>query len=170
MFRTEFLPRLEAVVAATKAPVLKLTVKYQSFYSVKKVLKNSFIEKLIVTGPCTFNVFPVMEKLKDVTVKFDTTSINNNADCIYWNSKADDRVLHRAGLCCVNMGAVFENCPNMEKFMGVDVGNVDKEQAFKKWNSEMKKKFYKYYQNQGGSKEFEPWAKTSWFSKRLVVP
>ena len=170
MFLTEYLPRLEAVVAATKAPVLKLTVQYEPGRPVRKVLKNSFIEKLIVTGPCTFNVFPVMEKLKEVTVKFDTTSINNNIECIYWKSKVDDRVLHRAGLCCVNMGAVYENCPNLEKFMGVDVGNVDQQQTFKKWNFKMMKKFYQYYQNQGGSKEFKLWAKTRWFSKRCVLP
>ena len=170
MFLNVYLPRLEAVVSASKAPVLKLTVVNESRRQVNKVIKNSYIEKLIVKGPCTFNVFPVMERLKEVTVKFDTTSINNNIECIYWKSKVDDRVLHRAGLCCVNMGAMYENCPNLEKFMGVDVGNVDQQQTFKKWNSKMKQKFFTYYQNQGGSKEFKPRAKTRWFSKRFVVP
>ena len=139
-------------------------------HPVKKILKNRFIEKLIVTGPCNFNIFPVMERLREVMVKVDTTALHNNSECIYWKSHADDRVLHRAGLCCVNMRAVFKNCPSMEMFMGVDVGNVDQKQTFKEWNSVMKEKFYKYYQNQGGSKEFEPWVKTRWFSKKFVVP
>ena len=118
MFLNVYLPRLEAVVSASKAPVLKLTLVNESRRQVNKFLKNSYIEKLIVIGPCTFNVFPVMERLKEVTVKFNTPSPIHN-DCTFWKSKADDRVLHRAGLCCVNMGAVYENCPNIELFMGV---------------------------------------------------
>ena len=162
-FLIEYLPRLEAVVAASKAPVLKLTVVTESRHPVNKILKNSFIEKLIVTGPCTFNLFPVMERLKEVTVIFNTTF------CTYWKSKADDQFLHRAGLCCVNMGAVYEKCPNMEKFMGVDVGMITQKQSFNKWNTRVKKKFYKYYQNHGGLMELKPWAKARWFSRRPVV-
>jgi len=169
-FLTEYLPRLEAVVAATKAPVLKLTMLLELKHPVKKILKNCFIEKLIVTGPCNFNIFPVMERLREVMVKVDTNALNNNDECIYWKSQADDRVLHRAGLCCVNMRAVYKNCPSLERFMGVDVGNVDQKQTFREWNSVMKEKFYRYYQNQGGSKEFEAWVKTRWFSKKFVVP
>ena len=135
----EYLPRLEAVVSASKAPVLKLTVVNESRRQVNKILKNGFIEKLIVTAPCTFNMLPVMERLKEVTVKFNTTTLMT--DCTYWKSKADDRVLHRAGLCCVNFGAVYENCPNLEKFMGVEVGSVDQKMTFKKWNTRVKKKF-----------------------------
>ena len=163
MFITEYLPRLEAVVAASKAPVLKLTMLNESSRRVNKVLKNSYIEKLIVTGPCTLNIFPVMERLKEVTVKFST------ANCTYWKSEADDRELHRAGLCCVNMGAMYKNCPNMKKFMGTDVGMIDQKQTFNKWNMKIKKMFYEYYQNKGGSKELKAWAKTRWFSKRSVV-
>jgi hypothetical protein len=92
---TEYLPRLEAVVAASKSPVLKLTVIYESSRRVNKVLKKSYIEKLIVTGPCTLNIFPVMERLQEVAVKFITTN------CTYWKSEADDRDLHRVGFCCV---------------------------------------------------------------------
>jgi len=167
VYMNEYLPRLEAVVSASKAPVLKLTVVNESRRQVNKILKNGFIEKLIVTAPCTFNMLPVMERLKEVTVKFNTTTLMT--DCTYWKSKADDRVLHRAGLCCVNFGAVYENCPNLEKFMGVEVGSVDQKMTFKKWNTRVKKKFYEYYQNQGGSKELKPWAKTRWFSRRPVV-
>ena len=63
-----YLPRLEAVIAASKAPVLKVTVMAEPKRSVKKVFKNSYVEKLVISGPCTFNVFPVMERLKDFSL------------------------------------------------------------------------------------------------------
>merc|ERR1712096_546621 len=100
VYMNEYLPRLEAVVAASKAPVLKVTVVAETRRLVTKVFKNSYVEKLVVFGPCTFNVFPVMERLKEVVVNTDSDH------CTYWKSKTDDRQLHRAGLCCVNVGAV----------------------------------------------------------------
>jgi len=160
-----YLPRLEAVIAASKAPVLKVTVMAEPKRSVKKVFKNSYVEKLVISGPCTFNVFPVMERLKEVVVNTVTPY-----HCTFWKSKTDDRQLHRAGLCCVNVGAVYENCPRVEKFMGVEVGMVSHKQTFTKWNTRMKKRFYEHYLDQGGSKEMKDWAKTRWFSKPPVVP
>jgi len=164
VYMNEYLPRLEAVVAASKAPVLKVTVVAETRRLVTKVFKNSYVEKLVVSGPCTFNVFPVMERLKEVVVNTDSDH------CTYWKSKTDDRQLHRAGLCCVNVGAVFENCPNVERFMGVEVGMVSHKQTFTKWNTRMKKRFYEHYLDQGGSKELKDWAKTRWFSRRPVLP
>ena len=38
--------------------------------------------------------------------------------------------MHRIGLCCVNIGSVYENCPNVERFMGVEVGTVSHKQSF----------------------------------------
>ena len=167
VYLNEYLPRLEAVVAASKAPVLKLTVVNETRRQVNKVLKNSFVEKLVVTGPCTFNVYPVMENLREVEVKLDTSLLAYN--CTYWKSKADDRSMHRAGLCCVNVGVVYENCPSVETFMGVEIGCVTQDQSFLKWNSRVKKRFYQNYVSQGGSKEYKPWAKSRWFSRRPVV-
>ena len=155
------------MVAASKAPVLKITVVAETRRLVSKVFKNSYVEKLVVSGPCTFSIFPIMERLKEVVVKLDTSSPDNN--CTYWKSKVDDRSLHRAGLCCVNIGAVYEKCPSVERFMGVEVGTVSHKQTFTKWNTRIKKRFYEYYLQQGGSKELKAWAKTRWFTRRPVL-
>eukprot|EP00092_Neocalanus_flemingeri_P016609 GFUD01017970.1.p1 GENE.GFUD01017970.1~~GFUD01017970.1.p1 ORF type:complete len:455 (-),score=89.61 GFUD01017970.1:131-1495(-) len=164
----EYIPRLEAIVAASKAPVLKVTVVAETRRQVNKVFRNNYVKKLVLTGPCTFNVVPVMERLQEVVVNLETTLLDNN--CTYWKSKSDDRGLHRAGLCCVNFGAVYDNCPNLERFMGVEVGMVSHKQTFNKWNIRMKKRFYDDYLQQGGSKEMKAWAKTRWFSRRPVLP
>jgi len=166
VYLNEYLPRLEAVVAASKAPILKVTVVAETRRLVNKVFKNSYVEKLVVSGPCTLNIFPVMERLKEVVVNLDAVLDH----CTYWKSKADDRQLHRAGLCCVNIGAVYENCPNLERFTGVEVGMVSHKQTFTKWNTRMKKRFHEHYLDQGGLKEMKDWAKTRWFSRRPVLP
>ena len=64
---------------------------------------------------------------------------------------------------------MYKNSPNMEMFIGINVGMIDQKQTFNKWNMEIKQIFYEYYQNKGGSKELKAWAKTRWFSKRSVV-
>jgi len=163
----KYLRRLKNIVAAAKAPILKLTVVKETRRKVTKLLKNRFVEKLIVEGPCTMNLVPIMENLKVLEVKLDSSLLNSN--CTYWRSKEDDRQLHRDGVCCVNIGTLFEKCPNLENFMGVDVGSITKE-SFKKWNSGLKKKFYQSYLNQGGNKEFKLWAKSRWFSKTSHHP
>jgi len=167
VYMNQYLPRLEAVVSACKAPILKVTVVNETKRNVMKVLKNSYVEKLTVTGPCTFNIFPVMENLKEVVVNLETTSLIN---CTYWKSKLYDRHLHRAGLCCVHVGVVYENCPKLERFKGVDVASIGHDQSFNKWNTRMKKKFYDHYLSQGGLMEMKPWAKARWFSRKVVLP
>jgi len=169
-YMTEYLPCLEAVVASSKAPILKVTAVNEPKRKVTKVFKNSHVEKLIVTGPCTFNVFLMMEKLKEVEVNMKPSNLASGNNCTFWKSKVDDRRLHRAGLCCVDIGAVYQNCPKLEKFMGVDVGSISQNQSFIKWNTKVKKRFYEYYLSQGGLLEMKPWAKTRWFSRRLVLP
>jgi len=151
---------LQRVVAASKAPVLKLSVVKGLKQRVVKVLENSFVEKLVVEGPCTLNLVPVMEKLKMVEVKLDSSPLNC---CSYWKSKQDDRNLHRNGLCCVDFRDMFEMCPNLQMFMGLEVGSIPKT-TFNKWNSAVKKKFYGNYLQQGGNKEFKDWTKTRWFT------
>ena len=157
---------MEAVVAASKAPILKINVVDETRRNVIKVFKNSYVEKLVVSGPCTINVYPVMERLKEVVLHLDTILPHNH--CTYWKAKANDRDLHRGGLCCVNIGAVYENCPNLKRFMGVEVGMVSQKQSFAKWNTSIKQKFYKKYLNQGGIKEMKDWEKSRWFSRQPV--
>jgi len=162
-FFNEYIPRMESVVAASKAPVLKLTVLNETKRQVIKVLKNKFVERLVIKGPCTLNLVPVMENLKELEVKLYTSYPNS---CTYWKSKVDDRNIHRAGLCAVNIGALYENCPKIEKFMGVEVGSISQDMIFSKWNSRIKKKFHQLYLAQGGTKEFKAWSKTRWYSRR----
>merc|ERR1711970_966295 len=159
----EYIARMESVVAASKAPVLKLTVLNETKRQVLKVLKNKFVERLVVNGPCTLNLVPVMENLKELEVKLDTSQPNC---CTYWKSKTDDRSLHRAGLCAVNIGVLYENCPKIVKFMGVEVGSDSQDMIFNKWNSRIKKKFYQMYLDQGGTKELKAWSKTRWYARR----
>ena len=127
-----------------------------------KGLKNDYVQKLVVEGPCTMNLVLDMDNLKEVVVKLDESP--QHTSCTYWRSKHGDRDQHRVGLCCVNIGKLFKTCPNLEKFMGVEVGSVNKE-TFGKWNLKIKKKFYQQYLGQGGTMEFQPWVKTRWFSK-----
>ena len=169
-FHNDYLHRLERVVAVSKAPVLRLTVKSESRSCPgNKVLKNSHVEKLVVTGPCTFNIFPVMKKLKEVVVKLKLSYWGYSSRCTYWKCKEDDKMLHRHGLCCVNVGAVFHNCPKVERFMGVEVGSISQNQGFDQWNEEVKKKFYQNYLDQGGDKKLNVWAKSRWFSNRPEI-
>jgi len=166
-YYNSFLQCLKKVVAASKAPVLKLFLVKSPSRRMgirKKVLKNSFVEKLVVEGPCTMNLVPVMENLKVVEVKLDSSPNS----CTYWRSKLNDRTLHRDGLCCVNVGKMFDRCPNLEKFMGIEVGSIPKT-TFNKWSLVLKKKFYEKYLNQGGTKEFKAWARTRWFSRNQVL-
>ena len=64
------------MVAASKAPVLKLSVVNETRRQAMKVLKNKFAERLVVKGPCTLNIVPVMENLREVEVKLDTSQPN----------------------------------------------------------------------------------------------
>merc|ERR1712240_592416 len=147
VFFNEYIPRLESVVAASKAPVLRLTVVNETRRQAIKVLKNKYVEKL-----------------KEVEVLLDSS--HPNANCTYWKSKFDDRNMHRAGLCFLNIGTLYQNCPKVEKYMGVDVGSVSQDLLFNKWNSKIKKKFYQLYIDEGGDKEFKVWSKTRWYSRR----
>jgi len=158
----QYLRRFQEVVAACKAPVLKLTMVKETRRKMNKVLKNNFVQKLVVEGPCTTNLVLDMDNLKEVEVKLDEFPPYNY--CTYWRSKQEDRDQHRVGLCCVNIGKLFKTCPKLEKFMGIEVGSVNRE-TFGRWNSKIKKKFHQNYLEQGGTLEIKPWVKSRWFSK-----
>ena len=164
MYQEVYIPRLEAVVAASKAPVLKLIVITENKRNFLKVFKNSYVEKLVIIAPCTFNLVLVMERLKEVVVSWPTLS------CTYWKSKPDDRLLHRSGMCSVHVAVVYRNCPNVESFMGLEVGKVSQKQSYSKWNKRVKLMFYENYIKQGGIKDIKAWAKARWFSKFPEIP
>jgi len=168
--RDYFYGTLEDVVAVTKAPTLRLTVIGATKKNYPKVFRNDSIEKLIVSAPCTFSLFLLMKKLRDVRLEMTGPGDSGNC-CTYQKSKADDRNLHRSGLCIVHLGSLYRNCPDLQTFDGVEIGKISQERlSFPKWNAKVKKLFYEEYVKAGGDKELKSWSSSRWFSKKPVVP
>jgi len=165
-YQSWFLLRLKEIVAASKAPLMKIEVKYDDrndHLHIPKVLKNRFVERLVVKGPATFNILPVMEKLKEVEVVVNERILTET--WTDWKSKANNRNLLKGGVCCVHIGALYGQCPKVKKFMGMEIASVTQLQPFNTWNKELKLLFYKDYINKGGNIGLQEWAKTRWFSK-----
>ena len=176
MYKRDYLDRLQDIVKAAKVSTLKIKVLSETKKTLPKVLRNTKVEKLIITGPCTFNVHLVMGNLKEVELNMTPPSAVSNGDCCsYFKCKPDDMKLHRAGLCIVNIGSVFENCPKLEKFMGIDLTGIIKskkekeELTFSRWNHRVKKMFFEDYMRQGGTKEFKDWSRHRWLTQRPAV-
>lgn len=175
---SDYISRLESIVKKVKVSTLKLNIVSETKKSVFKVLENKYIEKLVVTGPCTFNAIPVMERLREIEVHVNPPAENNEDCCSYFKAKADDRKSHRTGLCVVNIGAAYELCPKLERFMGHNLAELplrakDKSQSqltFKIWNTRMKKYFYEDYSKSGGTLDSKAWSKTRWISKKPSIP
>ena len=156
------------MVAASKAPVLKLNILSETKKYLRKDLTSSYVERLEVNAPCTVCIVPQMKNLREVVVKPKSKS---GSVCSFWKSKLDDRGMHRAGLCCVNIGSMFNTCPKLVRFMEVEVESVmNKNQKFTVWNAKMKKVFYEVYTKSGGSLDFKTWCKRRWFAKQTCIP
>ena len=91
--------------------------------SIPKILVNQNIEWLQIRGPCTLNIHLIMKNLRKLEIKLDPIAPTVDC-CSYFKSKPNDRKRHRPGLCGVNIGAVYSNCPNLEQFMGLDMKGV----------------------------------------------
>ena len=136
--------------------------------SVQKILTSSVVERLEIEGACTVNIVPVMRNLKEVVVRPKPKSSNSPGElCTYWMSKREDRAIHRAGLCCVNFGAIYANCPKLTRFMEVDLPSTPLNRNSAICNLKLKKKFYKLYIS-AGSMNFKTWCKLRWISKKVV--
>ena len=130
-------------------------------------MTSSVVERLEIEGACTVNIVPVMSNLKEVVVRPKPKSSNSPGElCTYWKSRREDRAIHRAGLCCVNLGATYANCPNLTRFMGIDVPFTPHDRMSVIWNLKLKKKFYKLYTAAGGSMNFKTWCILRWISKK----
>ena len=165
--RNIYIHGLQRVVAASRAPILKLNVLSETRKSIEKILTSNAVEKLEIEGACTVNIVPVMSNLKEVVVRPKPKSSNSPGElCTYWKSKREDRAIHRAGLCCVNLGATYANCPNLTRFMGIDVPSTPHDRKSVIWNLKLKKKFYNLYTAAGGSMNFKTWCKLRWISKK----
>ena len=111
-----------------------------------------------------------MKKITEVSLTLSEASGSSKDCCSYLKSRLDDRELHRSGLCIIHLGALYGNCQNLQKFNGVELGQVDQGLEFPKWNAKVKKLFYKDYVNEGGMMEFKVWGSKRWFSKQPKLP
>jgi len=170
LVRYYYVHGLQAVVAASKAPILKLNILAETKSFVEKILTSSVVEKLEIEGPCTVNIVPDMKNLREVIVKPRSESSSNGLGkvCTYWKNRSDDRVIHRAGLCCVNLSTTYGMCPKLKQFMGVDVSSSNHNHTSPLLNLNLKKRFYEMYIAAGGSREFKTWCKLRWFSKKFA--
>ena len=168
-FQLLYVSRLQAVVEASRAHILKLTFLSETIKQIEKKLTSNVVERLEIEGPCTVNIVPVMKNLKEVIVKpKPEASINSTGEvCTYWKSRSADRAIHRAGLCCVNLGSTYANCPKLARFMGVDVSSLNDSHTSGIKNLKLKKKFYKLYVTAGGSQDFKTWCKMRWICKKV---
>ena len=111
-----------------------------------------------------------MENLKEVEVYMRPPGASGDS-CSYFRVKPDDRQLHRPGLCVVNLGAIYDNCPNLEKFLGHDLSALPlttkngSKLTFSAWKSELKKVFFEEYSRSGGTKDINSWTKSRWCFK-----
>ena len=99
-----------------------------------------------------------MKNLTDITMEMAGSEAEGSKKdcCSYQGSKMDDRRIHRAGLCIINLGTLFARCPRLQNFNGVDIGKFPmfptprrkktKETReinhFSNWNAKMKPLFY----------------------------
>jgi len=161
-----YLMGLQSVVSGCKAKILNIEVIAETRRKDIKNLVSHNVEKLSVTGPCSFNMMPAMSKLREVDVKFTPVSPGDSS-CSYWRSPADDRSLHRAGMCCVNFSSVYRSCPSLEKFCNMSLPSRSLSPT--KWCQEVKRKFYSGYVGEGGTLELSKWSKRRWFRRQTLV-
>jgi len=163
-----FLCRLEATVQACRAPELAVTVLAETKRKVVKVFENRVVERLVVTAPCNFNLHLAMPRVVEVVVDRPEQGL-----CTYYKSPVQDRLLHRGGLCTVSFASVYQRCPNLRTFAGVDISSVSMEMTFTKWNNRVRKLFHDSYRRCGGEQELKPWARSRrgrWFARQEPLP
>ena len=80
-----------------------------------------------------------------------------------------DREEHRPGQCTVQLAAMYQTCPRLQLFAGVDVSKISHQMCFQQWNLAMKKRFYAIYQKNGGDKDYNNWKKSRWFKKQIKL-
>jgi len=180
-----YLKTFENLVSSVKAPILEVSIKHSESYppnialKVPPVFKNGWIERLMIHGDCKQNIQLVMENLKELSIDpIERTSTSSNSSAVLCGHKKtkqkagrEDRESHRPGLCVVSVASVYQNCPNLERFAGVDIGSVDHGLTFKKWNSQVKRLFFSQYRMEGGDQNFRVWSASRWGdSKQPALP
>ena len=95
-----FLCRLESTVTACRAPELTVKVLAETRRKIKKVFFNKYVERLVVSAPCNFNLHLAMAALKEVVVSHPDPDL-----CAFFRSSLTDRFLHRSGVCTVSLAS-----------------------------------------------------------------
>ena len=108
-----------------------------------------------------------MKSLKELTLELTEWGLFS---CSYPRSRYDDRKIHRAGRCVVDIASVYGNCPSLVNFNGLNIGHVPQSLEFNKWSNRVKKIAYQDYLSSGGKKEMKKWAGTRWFKKKPEIP
>ena len=162
----------------TVSPFLEFTKKK----SVKVDLSSDLVERLHIIGPCSLQFRPVMESLKEVKV---SPIQGNTATCTLPKIPQEDRVMHRPGVCCMDIRVLWRQCPMITSFFDISLkaqGNWRRvrddvqsgwravlfyEQSYPQWIATCKKTFFTDYVRRGGQLDMKSWAKTHWNGRKL---
>ena len=158
----------------TVSPFVEFTKKKSVVVDLNSDL-ISLVERLHIIGPCSLQFRPVMEGLKEVKV---SPIQGRTTACTLPNIAEEDRVMHRPGMCCIDVRGLWRKCPMVTSFFDISLkahGNwsgdkaqvVFDEQSYPQWTSTCKKAFFKDYVRRGGQLDLKSWAKTHWNSRKL---
>ena len=76
----------------------------------------SLVKKLHIIGPCSLQFRPDMESLKEVKV---TPIDGETSTCTLLHLPEEDQVVHKQGMCCLDVRALWRKCPNVTKFNNI---------------------------------------------------
>jgi len=165
----------------TVSPSLEFTKKKSVVVDLSSDL-ISIVERLHIIGPCSLQFKPVMESLKEVKV---SPIQGNTANCTLPKIPEEDRVMHRPGICCMDVRALWRKCSMVTSFFDIslkahghwcrDRGDPQSgrravlydEQSYPQWMATCKKTFFKDYMRRGGLEDLKSWSKTHWNSRKL---
>ena len=104
-----------------------------------------------------------MPMLKEVEVSFS----NTETGCNFWKSHPEDQnvAIHKNSQCCVDVRAIWKECPRVHRFNGVCMEEQREGKTFNKWMLKVKRAFFKDYEQRGGTMALKLWGKTRWNSK-----
>ena len=142
----------------------------------------SLVKKLHIIGPCSLQFRPDMESLKEVKV---TPIDGETSTCTLLHLPEEDRVVHKQGICCLDVRALWRKCPKVTKFNNIPLKVQGKlrrvgargrrwgivfnslGESFPTWISACKKAFFKDYKRNGGQLEFKAWGRKYWKNRKL---
>jgi len=177
LFTDQYVPLLERTVAASKASVLRLNILRETTRRQVKNLRSNNIERVIYSGPCSFNGALMMRKLKTVEINFGAACSHPKAppplelplDISVDSDYSPTHPIHMPGLCGLTAASLYDGCPNIQEFAGVSLKGVDPNDPFGKWSSKIRKKFYKEWCRTSDRHQvidFKDWTKGRWFKVR----